>query len=178
MATIKVKFVSNGGAVEYIDRPLEYKRSTHWVESETSNQSATNKEAPDGIRGIDTPDTRAFLKALEDFRQCLLDADLITFINTSSMYRTEGFNKNHNGIAGSSHCTGEAMDWVITKGGCKASCSAVPTRMAISAVWEAVCKLHGRVGYICWYTNGFHLDFKKGPTKFKVYDYRGTAKDW
>lgn len=175
---MKIKYVSDGGSVEYIDRPSDYKRSAHWTEDEICNKSATDAQTVNGVRGIDTPDTRLFFQALELFRQILIDVGLITYISTSSNYRTETFNKAVGGVANSSHLTGEALDWNIQKGGVKENVRGDATRMAISGIWESVCKQFDRVGYICWYTNGFHLDFKKGPTQFKIYNYVGTKSDW
>lgn len=137
---------------------------------------AANVSAKDEVKFFWNDSIERTLTMFEELRAFLVAFGWVNYMPLSSVERTEEYNREIGGIEGSHHITGEAFDWNFSKGGLKSRMTN-PMRKQISYIWQYICKVHGLVGYICWYTNGFHFDCAADGT-FDVYDYRGTPRDW
>jgi len=139
-------------------------------------QEAANVSADDELKFFWNDTIEHTLTMFEELRAVLVAGGIVTYMPLSSVERTEAYNREHGGIPGSHHITGEAFDWNFSRGGLKVKMTD-GLRKLISAIWQYVCIKNGVVGYICWYTHGFHFDAATDGS-FTIYDYRGTSKDW
>lgn len=164
MATYKVKFVTGKN---YAIVPVS---GTQSITKNFTYNEAWNNSSSDEVKLAVTDNFLTFMGMLQEFRNWYNKPMTI-----NSIYRTESFNKKVGGNAKSAHLYGTAADWQI-KGHTEAQ------RKHVRDKWEAICKAHGVIGAINYYTNGYHLEafsnLYYGASKFALRDYRGKKGDW
>ena len=169
--TVKGKLITPAEGEIGLEWPTSLYLTAHCQVGEAANVSAS-----DEYKFFWNDTIEHTLDMFEELRSVLVAGGIVSYMPLSSVERTEEYNREHGGIPGSHHITGEAFDWCFSKGGLKVSMTN-GLRKVISAIWQYVCSKNGVVGYICWYTHGFHFDAAKDG-EFVIYDYRNTSKDW
>lgn len=169
--TVRGTFTTPAGDQIVLDWPLDLDLTPHCKVAEAANVSAEQE-----IKFWWNDTIRHTLDMFEDLRFVLNTAGIVDYMPLSSVERTKEYNEKIGGIPGSHHITGEAFDWNFSQGGLRVRMTNA-LRKQISAIWAYVCRKNGVVGYICWYTHGFHFDAATDG-EFNIYDYRGTERDW
>lgn len=114
--------------------------------------------------------SETFLDMLEEFR-CWFAKPMAL----SCCYRQPIWNKKVGGDVSSAHLHACACDWNIRDHN-------ETQRRHVRDKWAEICKAHGVIGAVNFYTGGYHLeaftDVWYGNKTFQVRDYRGTKSDW
>lgn len=118
---------------------------------------------------LDTPESRLFMRMLEEFRVWFDKPMIIT-----SGYRQPAYNAKIGGDSRSAHKMATAADWKIQHTDIQ--------REHVRDKWRAITRKYNVVGAINFYTHGYHLEAYSdkcyGNRGFVTREYRGTKKDW
>lgn len=164
MANYNVNITWPGGSVSTVSLGGATKLQTNFTVEELANTKAS-----ESVKLILNKDVMEFLEMLQEFRNWFNKP-----MTVSSFYRTKTFNQSCGGASNSLHLYGLAMDWWMPG-------HTTQQRLNVRNKWESICKSHGKIGGINYYTNGYHLDCaedKFGAKSFVVRDYRGKSGDW
>ena len=164
MAKYNVEITWNSGAASVVQLDGATKLRANFTVEELANTKAT-----DSVKLILNAEVMEFLDMIQEFRKWFNKS-----MTVSSFYRTASFNKSCGGSSNSLHLLALAMDWYIQG-------HTEQQRSNVKNKWEQICKAHGKIGGINYYTNGYHLDCaedKFGYKTFQTRDYRGKTGDW
>lgn len=164
MAQYNVEIAWNSGAKSIVSLDGSTKLRKNFTVQELANTKASDR-----VKLILNNEIMEFLDMLQEFRNWFHKP-----MTVSSFYRTPAFNRSCGGSSNSLHLLALAMDWYIPG-------HTMQQRSNVKAKWEQICKAHGKIGGINFYTNGYHLDCaedKFGYKSFMTRDFRGKKGDW
>lgn len=150
------------------DYPMNFDSEDKVAKNFTIGEMANNKstEVP---KLVITEKVLVFIEMMQELRNKYGKS-----ITVNSWYRTKSFNRKCGGSGNSAHLYGLAVDFPAKH--------TESERLQMTKMWEEICKKHGVVGCINYYSNGYHVaafeDVTHGAKGFAVYDYRGKAGDW
>lgn len=157
------KYTNDFGQSVQVSLPLNWKCAKNFT-----LQELANNKAKETVKFVSTPRSRKFLDMIQEFRDWYAEPMTVT-----SNYRTTSYNSQIGGSYGSLHTDALALDW-------KAQHSET-RRVEVRAKWLEICKAHGEVGGINFYSHGYHFSIgeeKFGYRTFVTRDYRGKRGDW
>lgn len=141
---------------------------TWHVQKNFTLKELANNKAKESVKFISTPRSRTFMALIQEFREWYGMPMTVT-----SNYRTRSYNTQIGAAWNSLHLDALALDWKAQH--------ADSMRSKVTAKWRDICKAHGEVGGINYYTHGYHFSIgedKFGYRTFVLRDYRGKKGDW
>lgn len=120
-----------------------------------------NKEAKEDIKLVLTPEVIEHAQMMQELRDWCGRS-----LNVSSWYRTPFYNKSCGGSSNSAHLDGRATDINNIK---------ESEFNDFTIAWQVICSKHNKIGGVCYYKWGMHLDShsdKFGCKTFRIAEYR------
>lgn len=160
---MEVLYTNEYGDAARIDLPTTWRLQKNFTLAELANGKAKEK-----TKFISSPRSRKFLAMIQEFRNWYGRP-----MNVTSNYRTISFNVSCGGSKDSLHLDALALDWKANHSNGQ--------RANVRNKWADICRAHGEIGGINYYTNGYHIcigEEKFGNKSFVTRDYRGKKGDW